>query len=169
MRCARHSRYIKYLSSLTPPPRYLLHTFSLLWTQFPYLHQLMTLLILLIWKWKTSEVGFFSFLSALNSFCTSLLPGEAAPSWSTLLPWPYPSPLCTRKSPINIHRGLHWPSSNESACHCRRHEFQLWSRKISHATGQLNPRATLLSPHAQILSPFTTTTEAHSSRACALQ
>ena len=48
-----------------------------------------------------------------------------------------------------------WLSSKESACQCRRHEFNPWSRKIPHAVGQLNLCAA--------------TTEACSPRARALQ
>ena len=31
-----------------------------------------------------------------------------------------------------------WPSSKESACHCRRQRFHPWSGKIPHASGQRN-------------------------------
>ena len=48
-----------------------------------------------------------------------------------------------------------WLSGKESACQCRRHRFNPWSRKIPHAVGQLNL--------------CTATTEACASRARALQ
>ena len=39
---------------------------------------------------------------------------------------------------LNRKRGLPWwPSGCESTCQCRKHRFNLWSRKILHATGQL--------------------------------
>jgi len=40
-------------------------------------------------------------------------------------------------------RGLPWwLSGKESACQCRRHQFDPWSGKIPHATEQLSPCAT---------------------------
>ena len=51
---------------------------------------------------------------------------------------------------------LYWYSSDgESACQCRGHGFNPWSRKIPHAVGQAGPH--------------TTTPEAHAPRARALQ
>ena len=38
-----------------------------------------------------------------------------------------------------------WFSDNESACQCRRHGFDPWSGKISHASEQLSPHSQLLS------------------------
>ena len=35
-----------------------------------------------------------------------------------------------------------WCSGQESACQCRGHGFELWSRKIPHAMEQQSPRAT---------------------------
>ena len=40
-----------------------------------------------------------------------------------------------------------WSSGWDSACQCRGHGFDPWSRKIPHATGQLSPCTTTLSPH----------------------
>ena len=37
-------------------------------------------------------------------------------------------------------------SSKESACQCRRHEFDPWSGKIPQAAGQLSPCATTIEP-----------------------
>ena len=39
-----------------------------------------------------------------------------------------------------------WRSGEESACQCRGHGFEPWSRKIPHATEQLTPRATTTEP-----------------------
>ena len=52
-----------------------------------------------------------------------------------------------------------WLSGAESACQCKRHEFDPWSGKIPHAVKQLSPRTTTIKPVLQ--SPRTTTTEAH--------
>ena len=48
---------------------------------------------------------------------------------------------------INLKKSMKggFPSGKESACQCRRHEFDSWLGKIPHAEGQL--------------SLFTTTTE----------
>ena len=35
-----------------------------------------------------------------------------------------------------------WLSGKETSCRCRRHGFDPWSGKISHATQQLSPYAT---------------------------
>ena len=50
-----------------------------------------------------------------------------------------------------------WLSGKESACQCRRHRFNPWSRKIPHALKQLSPCTTAVEPVLQ--SPGTTTTE----------
>ena len=39
-----------------------------------------------------------------------------------------------------------WFNSKEFPCQCRRHEFNPWSRKIPHATVQLNPCTTTTEP-----------------------
>ena len=39
-----------------------------------------------------------------------------------------------------------WLSGKESTCQCRRNGFDPWSRKIPHATEQLNPCATTTAP-----------------------
>ena len=39
-----------------------------------------------------------------------------------------------------------WVSGKESACQCRRHGFDPWSRKIPHALEQLSPCATATEP-----------------------
>ena len=44
------------------------------------------------------------------------------------------------------HRLPWWLSGKESACQCRRHGFDPWSRKSSHATGQLSLCATTTEP-----------------------
>ena len=61
-------------------------------------------------------------------------------------------------------------SSKESACHCRRHGFNPWSRKIPHAEEQLSlvPQV-LRAQKPGLLSPHTETTEACEPRACAPQ
>ena len=51
-----------------------------------------------------------------------------------------------------------WLSGKESACPCRRHRFDLWSRKIPHAEKWLSPCATTTKPVLQI--PGVATTEA---------
>ena len=56
---------------------------------------------------------------------------------------------------INILGRPWWSSGKESACQRRGHRFHPWPRKIPHATGQLKP--------------VTTTTEACTPRAWALQ
>ena len=44
-------------------------------------------------------------------------------------------------------RGLPWwLSGKESACQCKGHRFDPWSRKIPHASEQLSPRATITEP-----------------------
>ena len=59
-----------------------------------------------------------------------------------------------------------WLSNKEFACHCRRHGFNPWSRKILHAMGKLSPWATTTEP--VLWSPGTTTTEP-TPRTCAPQ
>ena len=39
-----------------------------------------------------------------------------------------------------------WLRGKESACQCRRHRFDTWSRKIPHATEKWNPCATAIEP-----------------------
>ena len=39
-----------------------------------------------------------------------------------------------------------WLSGKESACRCRRHGFDPWSRKVPHAAEQLSPWATSTEP-----------------------
>ena len=47
----------------------------------------------------------------------------------------------------NTHHGLPWwPSGYESACQCRGHGLEPWSRKIPHAVEQLSPCATTTEP-----------------------
>ena len=47
----------------------------------------------------------------------------------------------------NLPTGLHlWRSGWESACQCRGHGFEPWSRKIPHAAEQLGPWATITEP-----------------------
>ena len=42
-----------------------------------------------------------------------------------------------------VKMGLPWKySDKESACQCRGHGFDPWSRKIPHALGQLSPCST---------------------------
>ena len=51
-------------------------------------------------------------------------------------------------------RGLSWCSSGkESACQCRGHGFNPWSRKIPHAVGQLSPSNTNTEPTHQLPAP----------------
>ena len=52
-----------------------------------------------------------------------------------------------------------WLSDKESSCQCRRHRFDPWSRKIPHATEQLNPCATTTEP--VLWSLGAANTEAH--------
>ena len=42
-----------------------------------------------------------------------------------------------------------WFSGKESACQCRRHRFNLWSRKIPRAKEQLSPCSATLQPGSQ--------------------
>ena len=54
-------------------------------------------------------------------------------------------------------------SGIELTCHCKRHKFDPWSRKIPHVQKQLSPNTTtiepvLQSPEPQLLSPGTATT-----------
>ena len=56
-----------------------------------------------------------------------------------------------------------WLSGKESACQCRRHRFNPWSRKISHVTEQLSPLRAVLQ------SPGTSSREAAAWEVCALQ
>ena len=37
-----------------------------------------------------------------------------------------------------------WLSGKESACQCRIHKFDPWSKKISHAKEQLSPSTTII-------------------------
>ena len=55
-----------------------------------------------------------------------------------------------------------WSSGYESACQCRGHGFDPWSRRIPHAEGQLGLHSTTLSLGA-------VTAEAHAPGAHALQ
>ena len=67
--------------------------------------------------------------------------------------------ICTNVSlKKKIHCGLPWwLSGKESACLCRRHGFDPWSRKILHAIEQLIPCTTTVEP--MLYSPGTATTE----------
>ena len=66
------------------------------------------------------------------------------------------------------NKGLFWwLSGKESACQSRRPGFNLWSRKISHATEQLSPWATTIEPVLQ--TPRSTLLRPAWPRACALQ
>ena len=58
-------------------------------------------------------------------------------------------------------------SGKESACQCRRHRFDPWSRKIPHSMEQLSLCATTIEPVLE--SPGIATTEAQHPRAHALQ
>ena len=63
-------------------------------------------------------------------------------------------------------------SGKESACQYRRHRFDLWSRRILHATEQLSCATELLSLRSrawelQLLNPCAAPTEACEPRACA--
>ena len=60
-----------------------------------------------------------------------------------------------------------WLGSEESACQCRRHRFNLWSGKIPQAEEQLSLRATAIEP--VLYSPPTAATETCAPRAHALQ
>ena len=51
-----------------------------------------------------------------------------------------------------------WFNSKNSACQCRRHGFDPWSRKTPHALEQLSPSATTTEPMLQ--SPCSATREA---------
>ena len=46
-----------------------------------------------------------------------------------------------------------WLSGKESACQCRRHRFDPWSGKISHAMGRLSPWATTIEPGNHTTEP----------------
>ena len=51
------------------------------------------------------------------------------------------------KGPSRRVRGLLWWSSGkESACQCKGHSFDLWSKKTPHAVGQLSPDAITTEP-----------------------
>ena len=58
-----------------------------------------------------------------------------------------------------------WLSGKESACQCRGHGFDPWSRKIPRAVEQLSPGARNL----QLRSPCAATTDVHAPRVCAPQ
>jgi len=45
----------------------------------------------------------------------------------------------------------------ESTCQCRKHGFDLWSGKITHATEQISPSATTIKP--VLKSPGASNTE----------
>ncbi|KAG5201875.1 hypothetical protein JEQ12_004638 [Ovis aries] len=60
-----------------------------------------------------------------------------------------------------------WLSGKESACQCRRHEFDPQSEKIPHGMGQLSPCTTAIEP--VIKSPGAATTEPTCPRACSPQ
>ena len=63
-----------------------------------------------------------------------------------------------------------WLGGKESACQCRGHEFDLWSRKIPHAAEQLSPSTITTEPVLQ--SSRTATTEpmcSNSWNLCALE
>ena len=46
-----------------------------------------------------------------------------------------------------------WLSGKESACQCRRHRFDPWSRKMPHAVGQLSRAPQLLSLQSRAQKP----------------
>ena len=60
-----------------------------------------------------------------------------------------------------------WLSGKESACQCRRHEFDPWSGKIPHATEQISLCAQLLSLCSRAQEPQLLKSECPG--ACALQ
>ena len=79
------------------------------------------------------------------------------------------SPHVDSGSSKSLTWGLPWGRSGwESACQCRGHGFEPWSRKIPHAAEQL---LSLYSKarELQLLSPCAATTEARAPRACAPQ
>ena len=49
-----------------------------------------------------------------------------------------------------------WHSGLESACQCKGHRFDLWSRRIPQAVEQLGPWPQLLSPRPRARAPSTT-------------
>ena len=68
-----------------------------------------------------------------------------SPSWATLQPCYHL--LSTRKCEVPRSEGLPWwLRGEEPACQCRRHGFNPWSGKISHAKEQLSPCAWALEP-----------------------
>ena len=54
-----------------------------------------------------------------------------------------------------------WLSGEESTCQCRGHRFGPWSKKISHATGQLSPDAPTIKPVLRSLGSRTTELMSH--------
>ena len=54
------------------------------------------------------------------------------------------------------YRHPQWLGGKESACHCKRHRFDTWVRKIPHAAEQLNLCATTTDPVLQSLGATTT-------------
>ena len=70
-----------------------------------------------------------------------------------------------KSSPLKTpNLGLPWWSSGwESACQCRRHRFNPWSRKIPHAPGQLAPCPVTMEPTLQSPGPGTTEPECSNS------
>ena len=70
--------------------------------------------------------------------------------------------------PRKLNTGLPWWASDwESACQCRGHGFNPWSRKSPHSVEQLSPCATTTEP--ALYSPQATPTKTHMPRAHALQ
>ena len=58
------------------------------------------------------------------------------------------TPLSTPKWPIRGKKSrlTWWLSGRKHICQCRRHEFNPWSRKISHAAEQLSPHTITTEP-----------------------
>ena len=118
------------------------------------------------WAWVNSGSWWWTGRPGMLQFMGSQRVGH---DWATELNWT-DSITGTPVHRIVLKRHYSeapwWLSNKEFACHCRRHGFDPWSRKILHVMGKLSPWATTTEP--VLWSPGTTSTEP-TPRACAPQ
>ena len=93
------------------------------------------------------EFFFFLFFWARHAACRILVPPPGFEPAPPAVEAQSPNHWTVRQVPIARIVGLPWWHSGwESACQCRGHRFEPWSRKIPHATEQLSPCATTTEP-----------------------
>ena len=87
---------------------------------------LLLLIIVTFAEWDVNKIHPFQLEMLLDTGEMTPCLGFASKYFRDRLPW--------------------WRSGKESACQCRGHGFEPWSRKISHAAEQLSPCATTTEP-----------------------